>query len=293
MKKRILILLVLLVVAGGGGWAWYHNQQQAGPSDRLVIYGNVDIREVRLSFNGTEHVGEMRVDEGDVVRQGQLLARLHTERLVAGRDRARAELAAARARAAAAEKTWRRLQRLAARKLASREEADEAEAGWKADVAQVDAAAAALAFAEQALKDAELHAPAAGVIRERILEPGDMATPLTPVLILALNDPVWVRAYLPETALGKVRAGMRASISTDSFPGKSYRGWIGYISPTAEFTPRTVQTPELRTRLVYRVRVYACNPQGELRLGMPATVSVPVADSDRAQTPGRKVCETP
>src|SRR5215472_1657755 len=67
---------------------------------------------------------------------------------------------------------------------------------------------------------------------------------------------------------------MKASITTDSYPGKEFHGWIGYISPTAEFTPKNVETPELRTRLVYQVCVYACNSHNELRLGMPATVSV-------------------
>jgi HlyD family secretion protein len=67
---------------------------------------------------------------------------------------------------------------------------------------------------------------------------------------------------------------MLAEVSTDSYPGKAYPGWIGFISPTAEFTPKNVETPELRTRLVYQVRVYVCNPQDELRLGMPATVGI-------------------
>ncbi len=85
---------------------------------------------------------------------------------------------------------------------------------------------------------------------------------------------MWVRAYLPETRLGKVKPGMKASITSDSYPGKTYPGWVGYISPTAEFTPKNVETPELRTRLVYQIRVFACNPQEELRLGMPATVNI-------------------
>lgn len=292
MKKPVLMLLVALAAAGGG-WAWYQQQQLENPQDTLVIYGNVDIREVRLSFNGNEHIGEMFADEGDVVKQGQLLAKLHTERLMAGRDRARAQLSAARARAAAAEKTYLRIKSLAERKLASSEEKDEAEAAYKAELAQVKASEADLVYAGQLLKDAELYAPVDGVIRERILQPGDMASPLTPVFTLALVDPVWVRAYLPETALGKVKPGMRAQIATDSFPDKTYAGWIGYISPSAEFTPKTVQTPELRTRLVYRMRVHACNPAGELRLGMPATVTIPVSAADRRDTPGRKVCQTP
>lgn len=288
MKRRIGVLLVLAAALGGGATWWYQRQESAGSGNELVIFGNVDIREVRLSFNGSEHVGVMYVDEGDMATQGQLLAKLHTERLEAERNRAEAQLEASRARVVAAELTYRRIDDMAQRKLASQEERDEAEAQYRADLAQVKADEATLAFADEALGDAELYAPADGVIRERILEPGDMASPLTPVFTLALTDPVWVRAYLPQTALGKVKPGMRATITTDSFPSKRYAGWVGNVSPTAEFTPKNVETPELRTRLVYRMRVFACNPEGELRLGMPATVILDLSDST---TPGREVCD--
>ena len=133
---------------------------------------------------------------------------------------------------------------------------------------------AALALAKRELHDTKLYAPSEGVIEDRILEPGDMASPGIPAFTMALTNPLWVRAYVPETYLGNIYLGMKASITTDSYPGKIFDGWIGYISPTAEFTPKNVETPELRTRLVYQVRVYACNPQNELRLGMPATVTV-------------------
>lgn len=79
-------------------------------------------------------------------------------------------------------------------------------------------------------------------------------------------------------------ASMAAEITSDSFPGKRYPGWVGYISPSAEFTPKTVQTEELRTHLVYQVRVFACNPQGELRLGMPVTVTVPIGSQAKIET---------
>lgn len=290
MMRRIVVVISLLAVVGGAcWWWWWYQRQMPDVTSSLVIYGNVDIREVRLSFNGSEHVGEMYVDEGDAVERGQLLARLHTKRLEANKNRASAELNVSRARARAAESTYRRIASLAAREMASAEERDEAEARYKAEVAQVGADEAALEFADQALQDAELRAPVDGIIRERILEPGDMASPSTPVFTLALTDPVWIRAYLPETALGRVKPGLRASITTDSFPGKIYRGWVGYIAPTAEFTPKNVETPELRTRLVYRMRVYACNPEGELRLGMPATVALDLTDSELL---GPKACET-
>jgi HlyD family secretion protein len=133
---------------------------------------------------------------------------------------------------------------------------------------------AALALAQRELHDTRLYAPSNGVIEDRILEPGDMASPGAPVFTMALTNPLWVRAYVPEVYLGKIYLGMKAAITTDSYPGKNFDGWVGYISPTAEFTPKNVETPELRTRLVYQVRVYACNPQNELRLGMPATVTL-------------------
>ena len=101
-----------------------------------------------------------------------------------------------------------------------------------------------------------------------------MTFPQTPVLTLALSDPVWVRAYIAEPDLGKIAPGMPVEVHTDSFPDKAYRGWIGFISPTAEFTPKRIETTELRSKLVYQVRAYVCNPENELRLGMPATVDV-------------------
>jgi HlyD family secretion protein len=102
-----------------------------------------------------------------------------------------------------------------------------------------------------------------------------MASPQKPVFTIALTTPLWVRAYVDEPDLGKVVPGMAAIVKTDSFPDKVYHGWVGFISPTAEFTPKPVETSQLRTRLVYQVRVFIDDAQNELRLGMPATVILP------------------
>jgi HlyD family secretion protein len=145
--------------------------------------------------------------------------------------------------------------------------------------ATLEADKAALALAEKELADTQLYAPANGVIQSRILEPGDMANPQAPVFTLALDNPLWVRAYLPEPEMGKVALGMRAWIVSDSFPGQRFQGWVGYISPVSEFTPKNVETTQLRSQLVYRIRIYACNPDHRLRLGMPATVLVPLQNN--------------
>ena len=140
--------------------------------------------------------------------------------------------------------------------------------------AQLNVYQASLKLAQQELADSKLYAPSAGIIRNRILEVGDMASPQRPVYTMALNDPVWVRAYVPEPDLGKVSEGMDAEVRTDSFPGKVYKGRVGYISPSSEFTPKQVETTDLRTRLVYQIRIYVNNSENELRLGMPATVQL-------------------
>ncbi len=99
-----------------------------------------------------------------------------------------------------------------------------------------------------------------------------MASPQKAVYSLAIVDPKWVRAYVSEVDLGKVHPGMKGTIAVDSFPNRRFEGWVGFISPIAEFTPKIVQTDELRSTLVYEVRVFVKDPQDELRLGMPATV---------------------
>jgi HlyD family secretion protein len=127
------------------------------------------------------------------------------------------------------------------------------------------------------LADAELTSPACSVISRRLMEPGDMALPQKPVFSLAVLSPKWVRAYVSEPDLGRIRYGMNAVIHTDSHPDESISGTVGFISSVAEFTPKMVQTPELRTSLVYEVRIYVEDREDRLRLGMPVTVNFPQA----------------
>lgn len=288
-KLRIIVVLVVIGLVTAGVVYWKNSRQVAENTNSLTLFGNVDIREAHLAFYASEHVAEILVNEGDHVKAGQLLARLHTKRLQAALDRAHADVEAYQAEAHAAALTYKRVKSLEARKLASTEDAELAQAKSRAAAAHTVAAKANVEVAEQALHDAKLYAPTDGVIHDRIVEVGDFVTPQTPVFTLALTSPVWVRTYLPESYLGKVKPGMPATITTDSYPDKKYPAWIGSISPTAEFTPKSIETPELRTRLVYQMRVFACNPQDELRLGMPATVSIDLTATPTA-TPTNSPC---
>jgi HlyD family secretion protein len=113
-----------------------------------------------------------------------------------------------------------------------------------------------------------------------VLEPGSIAGVGQTVVTLSLSDPVWVRAYISETGLGTIAPGMKAEIYTDSQPEQPYLGHIGFISPKAEFTPKNIETPDLRTRLVFRFRVLVDNPDNYLRQGMPVTVKLLTGSAD-------------
>jgi HlyD family secretion protein len=143
------------------------------------------------------------------------------------------------------------------------------------DRASTRQAAQNLGMSRIKLSYTTLTAPFDGVILVRQAELGEMATMGSPVVTLADLDHIWVRVYVPETDLGRVRWGQDVAVRTDTFPGKNYRGKVSFISSEAEFTPKSVQTEKQRVTLVYRVKVDVENPNHELKPGMPADVFVP------------------
>lgn len=322
---RLAIIGGLVALVALGAWWWAHDRGD----DELVLYGNVDVRQVSLAFNTSERVAEMRAQEGDQVRQGEVLAVLDTStlalriaqaqaqleaqdsalrRLEAGNRpeeiaQARANLAAAEAGALEARDQLQRLRTVSsatggravsrqeldaataalevaqARALEARKQQELAVAGPRSeDIAQAraqrDAASAALALMRQQLADAQLKAPVDAVVRSRLLEPGDMASPQRPAYALAITQPKWVRAYVAESDLSRVRPGQAARVAVDGVP-QPFEGRVGFIASVAEFTPKNVQTEDLRTSLVYELRVNVDDPDDRLRLGMPATVRFP------------------
>ncbi|MTB82454.1 secretion protein HlyD [Providencia stuartii] len=133
-------------------------------------------------------------------------------------------------------------------------------------------AEAAVAQAELDLKDTVLTAPSDGTILTRAIEPGSIVGAGNTVFSVTLTTPVWVRAYVDEPNLGMAVPGREVLLYTDNRPDNPYHGTIGFVSPTAEFTPKSVQTPQLRTDLVYRLRIVVSDPDEALRQGMPVTI---------------------
>ena len=292
MKKsaplRAAFVVLLAAAIGAAAW-WYTHREPA--SDDLVLFGNVDLRQVTLAFNGSERIADVLVEEGSLVQKGQVLARLDTSRLApqvaqaeaqvasqqAVLDRlrngsrpeeiaqARAQLEAAKAEAFNARRQHDRREALAARSIASEQETDIAKAaadiadakvvvnqraldlavaGPRAEeIAQADAqlrvSEAQLALLRQQLADAELKSPADAIVRSRLMEPGEMASTTRPVFSLATKDPKWVRAYVSETQLGRVRSGMKATARWTAFPNKGLTAGLGLSRLSRSSPPRT------------------------------------------------------
>ncbi|MCP8894878.1 HlyD family efflux transporter periplasmic adaptor subunit [Shinella daejeonensis] len=244
---------------------------------------------------------QARHAEALVAAQRQTVLRLQNGSRPEEVAQARALLASAEASAARAEQDLARTSRLRSSGTSSTQAVDQARAEAESARASVEQARAGLDLIEAGprpeeiagaaadLKAAEanlallhhqidqgtLRAPVDALVRSRLLEPGDQATSQRPVFALALTKPKWVRVYVSEPDLGRIRPGMAAQVFTDSDPDQPIGGRVGYISAVAEFTPKSVQTEELRTSLVYEVRVIVDDEAGSLRLGQPVTVRLP------------------
>lgn len=333
MKKPLIAALVIMLLVLVAGLVWWHSRANRDEG-HLVLDGNVDIRQISLAFDGSGRVLQLRAEEGDRVKAGQILGLLDTRTLALQAAQAQAQidvqqqnllrlqhgsrpqelaqaksrLAAAQASAAKAAQDLARLQDIAAKTQGhgvspqdldsarsnaqvAKAQADEQQQALRLteigpreeDIAgaeaQLQASQAQLAVLAHEINQGELIAPADAVVRSRLLEPGDMVTPQRPVFALALTQPKWVRVYVSETQLAKVKPGMTATVTTDTYPGQPVDGQVGYISSVAEFTPKTVQTEELRTSLVYEVRVVVQDSGNRLRLGQPATVRLNIGSS--------------
>jgi HlyD family secretion protein len=272
MKRIVFLALVFLFLAA---YFFYKNQEEVKKHDPIItLYGNVDIRQVDLGFRVKGRLLSMEFEEGEIVEAGTLLAQLDQQPYQDQVVQASAHLESIQTSLANTQELISRRQQLIDIGAVAQEEYDDALFSYKKYQANSKEAGATLGIALTNLQDTQLFSPSEGTIIIRICEPGTIVREADPVYTLALLTPVWIRAYVSEIQLGEIYPGMAAEIYTDT-PGASvYTGQIGFISPVAEFTPKTVETTQLRTDLVYRLRIIANNPDHGLRQGMPVTVKL-------------------
>ena len=388
MKKR-LILILLIVVAGGAALIYNMRDPSRKPGDRIMVSGNIELTEVNIAFKTAGRLIERNVDEGDMVKKGQIVARLDRDQLIAQKEREAAGLASAEAQLAQAETSleWQK-QTLAAdieqkkadlsssearlselengsrpqEKLdakasvdAARSEVERSKRDWdraqtlyknddistaqydqyrnrwesaeaalksasereglvlagprieqiKAQAALVERARGALKMSEanslemkrreqelttrraeiarshasmnliaSQLDDTVAASPVDGIVLVKSADVGEVLAAGTTVVTIGDIEHPWLRGYINETDLGRVKIGSKARVTTDSYKGKVYNGRVSFISSEAEFTPKQIQTQEERVKLVYRIKIEIDNPQHELKSNMPADAEI-------------------
>jgi HlyD family secretion protein len=387
MKKRIIVIVAVLAVAGVAAYAfWGFGRRQDG---RIVVSGNIELTEVNIGFKTAGRLIERNVDEGDNVKNGEILARLDRDQLVAQRAHDAAALIAAETQVAQAEtsiqwekanmaadieqkradlssneskllelkngsrpqeiqdskaavdsaqaewdrakRDWDRAQTLFKDDDISTEQYDQFRNRWQnaqaalkqtqeryslvvagpraeqveAQAGQVQRAQGALKMAEAnalelkrreqeldtrraeiaqakasiALIDSQLadtiaYSPVDGVVLVKAADVGEVLAPGTTVVTVGDIDHPWLRGYIDEKDLGKVKIGSKANLTTDSYPGKVYPGRVSFIASEAEFTPKQIQTQQERVKLVYRIKIEVENPRRELKSNMPADAEI-------------------
>jgi HlyD family secretion protein len=382
-NKKIILIPVLIIVVAAAVFAFRESSKKPEPDANAIhVSGNIEVTEAELSFKIPGRVAERLVDEGAVVREGQIVARLETSELEQQVALQRADFSAMKAsladlvagarpaEIAASEANMRRAQAALDNLLAgsrpqeiaaadaqvqgvdvqldnaktelkrakqlyesgvvSKQDLDRAKAAYdgavarrdvsseqkqivvegprKQDIEQAKAAlkvaqeqyalikdgprrnsvnqlkyrveqsAAAVNLAETRLGYAELKSPLSGVVLSKDIEPGEYVVPGTPVVTVGDIKNVYLRAYIDESDLGRVKIGRAVCVTTDTYPDKIYEGIVTFIAQQAEFTPKNVQTMKERVKLVYRVKIDLSNPAMELKPGMPADADILLKD---------------
>jgi HlyD family secretion protein len=325
MKKPFIagvaaVVIIIAVVA------YYLYQRSGNGKGEIRVSGNIEVTTVEVSFKIPGRVAERMVDEGEMVKTGQFVARLESQDLDHEVSLRRAELQAVHAElsellagsrkeeisqseaaldSVQAESKrladdYRRQETLFSRGVIPKQKFDAAKAANETSRAQsrqaaeglalvrkgprreriegararLRAAEVALAIAATRLGYASLASPASGMVLAKNIEPGEQVAAGTPVITVGELENVWVRAYINETDLGRVKVGQKARVTTDTWPGKAYDGIVTFIASEAEFTPKNVQTQKERVKLVYRVKITIPNPKMELKPGMPADAEI-------------------
>jgi len=379
--KTIAKILVVILLIGGGYWAYTRYVKPTKmevPVNAIRISGNIEVTDAQLGFKIPGMVVERKVDEGELVKQGELIARLestdlaqevelrqsevnaaqatlnellagsrpeeikeaeaaaehakaHVDEMLAGSRpqeiaSAKAEVESAQAEMRNYQLEFNRQKKLFDQGVASEEAYKSARTNLdvaraklretqeklklvqegprreeigraKADLrqaqerltlvrkgprhetidqarARLEQAKATLRLAQTKLGYATLVSPMPGVVLSKNIEPGEFVSPGTPIVTIGNLQDIWLRGYINETDLGRVKLGQQVNVWVDTFPDKVYEGTVTFIASKAEFTPKNVQTQKERVKLVYRVKVSIDNQEMELKPGMPADADI-------------------
>jgi len=277
MNKKILLIIILITITLG--CLIYFLLFKKERKTTILTYGNIEIRQVDLSFQVSGIINNVFKEEGDYVKEGELLATLEDKDYRANYKKAHYQELANKAQANDDFSNYKRNYPLCFDNTISKQECENLLNKKNSSSAQYELSKANSEFQKNQLEYTKLYAPQNGIISSRVQEKGARVEKSQIIYVMNLTKPIWVRTYIKEEDLGNIKYGQKATIITDTIDiktkkKKEYEGYIGYISPVAEFTPKTVQTQDIRGDLVYRIRVYINKEDEFLRQGMPVNIVI-------------------
>jgi len=285
LSRRTLTVIALAVVAVGGflGYRYWQARQAAIPEGIAYGNGRIEAKLADASAKEALRVKEVLVNEGDLVRPGQVLVRLDTVTLDAQLAEAQAQVAAAQEKIAmsqaaiAKRKSEIKLASIEAQRSSnlvkanagsqreldvrtmtlatSRAALQEEEARLQTALKEVDVARANVASVQTRIDDATLSSPITGRVLYRLAEPGEVLAPGGKALTLVNLEDVYMEIFLPSREASAVRVGADARLTVDALPGRSAQGFVSFVSPEAQFTPKEVETRSEREKLMFRVKI--------------------------------------
>ena len=274
MKKGNVFVILCLVIISVFGFISFRYYNDVYKNKNIIkLYGNIDIRQVNLSFRIGGRIKELFVDEGDIVKKGDLLAKLDDDQISNKLDQAKAQVEVVEAKKYKVDLYYKRNAKLCNNNLISKQECDDILSNKKEVEANYSYAIAKNNEVKIAHGDCNLYAPSNGVILIKAQDEGAMVGAGNTVYMLSLNDKMYVKTYIDGAHLDRVKIGDEVEIYSNS-KSKRYMGHISFISNTAEFTPKTIETETLRSDLVYRVKVTIDNFDDYLKQGMPVDVYI-------------------
>lgn len=269
-RKKIIPVIIAAVIVISASLAAYKLYETKEAQRVIKVSGNIEGNEVRISFRVTGQIEELLADEGNVLRVGDIVARLNKDELGKVRAEAEASLRLAEYQYELDNLDYIRAENLFREGAISAQQRDAAKTKASTDKANVDQMRASLELADTKLGWADLASPLNGYITVKSALQGEVVQQGAPVFTaIDLND-IWVTAYINEKDLGRIKLNQKAHVTTDTYRGKKYNGRISFISQQTEFTPKYIQTTEERVKYVYRIKVQVDNSSLDLKPGMPA-----------------------
>ena len=269
IRKTIIAVIAAILIAAAVS-AVFTLYKKYEETRVIKVSGTVEGDEVRISFRVAGLIEELVADEGWSLKVGDMLARLDKSPLIKQRDETASALKLAKFQYDLDELDYVRAENLFVQGAISAQQRDKAKTKSDTDRSEVERLTAALALSELNLQWADLQSPLNGYITIKSSLQGENIQIGTPVFTAIDMNNLWVSAYIMESDLGKVKLNQKATVKTDSYPFKSYRGWISFISQQTEFTPKYIQTTKERVKYVYRIKIRVDNSSLELKPGMPA-----------------------